>query len=165
MKDIVRDKTITAWKHTNLDGDNFSHYEIHPASGKRDWITDQLPHMYRCLPALIANQNGWTIHLPYDIDVIWLGGTNQLELKIFPNQSDENFRNEVCFASSTFGAGIVTFGFDVFFKTEPGVNLSVRGTPNFFVDGAHPLEGLVETDWLDFTFTMNWQNSMRNTWC
>jgi hypothetical protein len=42
-------------------------------------------------------------------------------------------------------------------KTPPGVNLLVRGAPNFFIDGAHPLEGVVESDWLNYSFTMNWR--------
>ena len=31
------------------------------------------------------------------------------------------------------------------------------GAPNFFKVGIAPLTGLVETDWLPFPFTMNWQ--------
>lgn len=30
------------------------------------------------------------------------------------------------------------------------------GVPNLAKDGIAPLEGVVETDWLSFTFTMNW---------
>jgi hypothetical protein len=32
-----------------------------------------------------------------------------------------------------------------------------RGTPNRPKDGISPLDGIIETDWLPFTFTMNWQ--------
>jgi len=31
------------------------------------------------------------------------------------------------------------------------------GPPNWPKDGVYPLSGLVETDWLPFPFTMNWQ--------
>lgn len=43
------------------------------------------------------------------------------------------------------------------FRTGPGIQLSVRGAPNFWVDGAHALEGVVETDWASASFTMNWR--------
>src|SRR5262249_25962806 len=39
----------------------------------------------------------------------------------------------------------------------PGYNLLCRGPANLPKDGAHPLEGIVETDWATATFTMNWQ--------
>ena len=32
-----------------------------------------------------------------------------------------------------------------------------RGAPNLPKDGIAPLDGLVETDWLPFPFTMNWR--------
>lgn len=32
-----------------------------------------------------------------------------------------------------------------------------RGVPNSGKDGIVPLDGMVETDWLPFGFTMNWQ--------
>src|SRR5207237_350247 len=43
------------------------------------------------------------------------------------------------------------------FRTPPGVNLWVKGPTNWIKDGAQPLEGIVETDWLPATFTMNWK--------
>ena len=34
---------------------------------------------------------------------------------------------------------------------------SVKGPANHIKDGIQPLEGIVETDWLMSTFTMNWK--------
>ena len=61
-----------------------------------------------------------------------------------------------------FLGGIITFEFDFLIKTTEKTNLLVRGAPNFFIDGVHPLEGLVETDWLNFSFTMNWKVTQPN---
>ena len=58
--------------------------------------------------------------------------------------------------------GIITFEFDFIIRTSEKTNLLVRGAPNFFIDGLHPLEGVVETDWLNFTFTMNWKVTQPN---
>lgn len=33
----------------------------------------------------------------------------------------------------------------------------VRGTPNFFKVNAAPLDGLIETEWSPYSFTMNWK--------
>jgi hypothetical protein len=60
-------------------------------------------------------------------------------------------------AASHFGLGIVTWKMPYLFRTPPGVNLYVRGPSNFFKDGASPLDGIVETDWSEATFTMNWK--------
>ena len=43
------------------------------------------------------------------------------------------------------------------FRTPPGINLWVKGPANWIKDGVQPLEGVVETDWLASTFTMNWK--------
>lgn len=43
------------------------------------------------------------------------------------------------------------------FRTNPGWALSIRGCPNTFKPAIVLLEGIVETEWLPFTFTMNWK--------
>ena len=43
------------------------------------------------------------------------------------------------------------------FRTPPGINLWVKGPSNWIKDGVQPLEGVVETDWIASTFTMNWK--------
>src|SRR5439155_14345440 len=58
---------------------------------------------------------------------------------------------------SQFGDGIVTFSPGYLFRTPPGVGLWVRGPVNAPKDGASALEGVVETDWSPYTFTMNWK--------
>jgi hypothetical protein len=60
-------------------------------------------------------------------------------------------------ALSHFGHGILTFPLDYLFRTDPGVAVWARGAPNQAKDGIVPLDGVIETDWLCFTFTMNWQ--------
>ena len=48
------------------------------------------------------------------------------------------------------------------FRTSPGYNLLVRGPANWPKDGISPLEGVVETDWLGATFSVNWQMTRVN---
>lgn len=58
---------------------------------------------------------------------------------------------------SAFGEGVLTFHIGGLFRTPPGWNLWVGGSPNSPKDGIYPLTGVVETDWSPYTFTMNWR--------
>lgn len=107
----------------------------------------------RCLPLVIANQAGWVVRLPFEVRVVWDGSDAPGSLDIGID-GDHPARNLV---SDHFGWGILTFNVPFVFRTRSGIGLLVRGAPNFWVDGAHPLEGLVETDWATVTFTMNWK--------
>jgi hypothetical protein len=61
------------------------------------------------------------------------------------------------YVTSHFGSGIITFHTGWLFKTPPGWAVWTRGSPNTGKDGIVALDGLVETDWLPFPFTMNWR--------
>ena len=50
------------------------------------------------------------------------------------------------------------------FRTEPGWNLFVGGSPNEPKDGLYPLSGVIETDWAPYSFTMNWQFTRPDHW-
>jgi hypothetical protein len=60
-----------------------------------------------------------------------------------------------------FGYGVLTFGLPYLFRTPPGWNLWTRGPANLPKPSIAPLEGIVETDWLNFPFTMNWKFTER----
>jgi hypothetical protein len=127
--------------------------ELAPAPVRRAWM-DMTPNRfaYRCLPMLIANQSGWMALNPEAFTVVWDGGDAPDSLRIefeAPPQSE--------YARSHFGCGILTFTLPYLFRTPPGFNLHVRGPANSPKDGVSPLEGLVETDWTEATFTMNWK--------
>jgi len=149
-----RSKTrLTAWQ---LGGQ--SDMPLEPAPSDRDWM-DQTHqrYAYRCLPLVIANQAGWMIRNPTEFTVRWNGGNQLGDLKLrFPAESHENR------IRSHFGHGILTFSIPYLFRTPPGINLWVKGPANMFKDGIQPLEGVVETDWSDATFTMNWKVTRRN---
>ena len=128
--------------------------EIRPGRSNRDWMdaTDQR-FAYRCLPLTIANGFGWELILPSDVTAEWNGGNKLTDLAVSVKDGDwENGR----LACSHFGHGVLTFQTGYLFRTNPGTALMVRGAPNWPRPDIQPLEGLVETDWLPFTFTMNW---------
>lgn len=128
---------------------------IVPGRSERDWM-DATAHRfaYRCTPLPIANASGWDVLMPFGVDITWTGGDQTSDLILRARDSSVNVEQVV---GSVFGHGIVTFHPGYLFRTSPGWALCVRGAPNTVRDGIVPLEGLVETDWLPFPFTMNWR--------
>lgn len=135
--------------------------EIVPARPSRDWMdaTDQR-YAYRCLPLSIANTSGWEVLAPVDITATWRGDDAHDAVRI--RTTGDPARAER-FASSHFGHGILTLHTGYLFRTSPGWALWVRGSPNLAKRSIVPLDGLVETDWLDFPFTMNWRFTRAGT--
>jgi len=129
-----------------------------PGAAQRDWM-DATPNRfaYRCLPMLIANQAGWCILNQHAVSVIWDGMDKTDGLKIECSSGEPP-----CPAISTFGSGILTWTLPYLFRTPPGYNILVRGPANWPRDGIAPLEGVVESDWAESTFTMNWKLTRPN---
>jgi hypothetical protein len=127
--------------------------DIHPASRRREWM-DETPgaFAYRCLPLSIANSHGWEIRCPFDLEAEWNGGSEATDVRVEVDGDPSLMR-----VAGHFGSGILTFSPHVIFRTSPGYNLWVTGPANHFKDGVQPLSAVVETDWMPFTFTMNWK--------
>ena len=130
-----------------------------PAGARRDWMDAFTGHhAYRCLPLSIANTYGWQLILPVDVTAEWNGGRAKEDLTIacaHKHQAVSNFRN-----------GVLTFDVAYIFRTAPGYHLLVTGPTNTFKDGIAPMTAVIETDWLPYTFTFNYQFTRpgRVTW-
>ena len=137
---------ITAWEVVE------NPMPIRAAGRSRDWL-DALPDRfgYRCLPLAIANQVGWEILNPEAFTARWNGrdGLDAIDIRFHGNPSP--------LVGSHFGHGVLTFSLGYLFRTTKSHNLWVKGPANSPKDGIAPLEGIIETDWAPFTFTMNWQ--------
>jgi len=144
---------LTAYVVSSLDK-----MPLQPASSSRQWM-DETPerYAYRCLPLVIANQHGWVIPNPVSFTARWNGGASPTDLKIRRAKG-----SKIDNVDSHFGSGVFTFKLPYLFRTPPGINLWVKGPSNWVKDGVQALEGIVETDWLDSTFTMNWRVTRRN---
>jgi len=129
--------------------------EIVPARPARAWMdaTDQR-YAYRCLPLSIPNASGWEVLAPIGFEATWRGDDAHDAIRV---RSPEDQARAGRLASSHFGHGILTLHTGYLFRTSPGWALWVRGSPNSAKRNLVPLDGLVETDWLDFPFTMNWR--------
>lgn len=132
---------------------------IRPARRERKWMEDaEKKFPYRCLPLVVANQYGWEIPSTHHIRAEW-DGTSGPEGLTVENLSGDG----VLHAVSHFGLGVLTFQIPFLFQTPEGWNLMVRGPTNNPKDGIVPLDGVVETDWTETTFTMNWRFTRAGT--
>src|SRR5258708_29893587 len=129
---------------------------IRPAPRERDWM-DQTPSKfaYRCLPLAVANQHGWELLSDGTHEAIWNGGPDPADIDVSSSSGASR-------ASSHFGSGVLTFNVNCIFRTDPGVNIWICGPVNSAKDGIAPLTGLIESDWMPYTFTMNWKFTRAN---
>jgi hypothetical protein len=125
-------------------------WQLRPAPPRRHWM-NELPYSYQCLPLVMANQWGWQILCPTDVRVTWDGtpGLPGLRVEVKPQYAPA--------IKSQFGAGIVTFSPPWLFRTPPGWDLYAKGPSNRWKANCTPLEGVIETWWLNYTFTLNWK--------
>ncbi len=134
---------------------------IRPAEPTRPWMDATAEAFaYRCLPLNIANAHGWEILTPVGFSAYWRGGAATADVIIRPDNGMPVHAAPV----SLFGQATLTVHIQGLFRTPPGWNLLVGGSPNSAKDGIAPLSGVIETDWSPYTFTMNWRFTRRNHW-
>ena len=134
---------------------------LRPAEPTRDWM-DASPETfaYRCLPLNIANAHGWEMLSPCGFEACWNGGGAPGDVTLRLDAGADPQTAPV----ALFGQGVLTFHIYGLFRTEPGWNLWIGGSPNRPKDGIYPLTGVMETDWAPFTFTMNWRFTRPDNW-
>ena len=129
---------------------------IVPASANRVWMDETIAsNANRCLPMLMANQAGWLVLNTQPLTVTWNGGPGAADLTI--DLHGDSGETMLYPPRSHFGHGIISWSLPYVFRTPPGHNLLARGPANLPKDGVSPLEGFVETDWMDGFFAMSWK--------
>lgn len=130
--------------------------EIETAPSQREWMSNTKGHAYKCLPLVAANNLGWVLRCPSSFSAYWTGKNGKKSVHIIPHTKEK-----VKYASTHFGYGTLTFHPGYIFTTTKNHGLYVKGPTNLpdyeTKNGITPLDGLVETDWLQFSFTMNWK--------
>ena len=107
---------------------------------------------YKCLPLTVANQYGYAVLCPTDFSVEWWGGSSGEDVGFNIKSKDEYMKDSL---HSYFGDGTFTLHLDFVIRTPRGFSTYIRGIPNEEKRGIKPLDAIVETDWLPFTFTYN----------
>lgn len=160
---LVPDKTIAFIPSNVKDSINDISLILKPLnnSHERDWFT---PHFYKCLPLSIGNMQGFVFSLPFDFTVTWNGSNDisGLQVEIHRDTIDNEINIDSILVTSHFGHGIFTCNIPFLLKTPPGINLMTIAPPNFPTPGISPMTGVVETDNLRFTFTLNFKVDLVN---
>ncbi len=137
--------------HLECFAEDRADLKLRPAPHRRDWMDASSDgYAYRCLPLAIANAHGWEALTPGRIEARWNGGKTHeaIDVRAAPGERP--------LAVSHFGEGVLTFHIPCLFRTPPGYDLFVMGPTNRVKAHIQPLNGVVETDWSPFSFTMNW---------
>lgn len=132
---------------------------IRTAPLERDWM-DATPqkYAYRCLPLNIANGLGWQVLNEVETEITWDGGIYKESAKVTTRGDGKHHLAPL----SHFGSGIITWHVNALFRTPPGIQLLAMGPTNQPLPGIHPLNGVIETSWAPYTFTMNWLMTVKN---
>jgi hypothetical protein len=133
-----------------LEGGWGAGWELRPSPVRRHWMSTH-PLAYQCLPMVVANQWGWQILCPTNVRVVWNGAPEPEGLRV---EVDSQWTGAI---KSQFGQGIVTFSPPWLFRTPAGWDLYLKGPSNRWKPNCAPLEGVIETWWLNYTFTLNWK--------
>ena len=100
---------------------------VRPAPSTREWMDKTSDSFaYRCLPLNIANAHGWEILSPLSFDAIWDGRDSGDAIR-FRGGAGSQFHEQPV---SIFGYGVLTFHIEAVFRTPPGWNLWIGGSPN-----------------------------------
>lgn len=133
--------------------DNKRHFKVEPLPIKRKWMNEiSGKWVYKCIPLNVANQYGWQVLSPIEFCANWNGGNNPEDVQVHYHEEPIGL-----FAGGHFGNGILTIMPDFIIKTSRGISTYIKGVSNEPTDLIYPLEGVVETDWLPFTFTFNYK--------
>lgn len=141
------------YRGRSRDGTGF---DLMRAPYNREWMDRSTNRFaYRCLPLTIANQMGLWITNPVGFTAYWNGDDQPGGVQI---EFDEAAEKWGPFISNHFGNGMLTWNNPFLIRTNPrGSRLLVTGPANRFKTGVQPLMGLIESDWIVATFTMNWR--------
>jgi hypothetical protein len=104
-------------------------------------------NFYWCLPMLAANTLGWTLYNPVEFSVMWRGGGDRSAVMVECDDPE--------WVKSWFGYGTFTLFPPFFVRTSPDIDVWVRPVANYARPGVLTMEGVVETDWLQAGFTLN----------
>ncbi len=126
------------------------------ADWRRDWMDNTANKFaYRCLPLTIANQTGWHVHNPVGFTAYWNGRNDPGHVQCLFDTDAKGWGGWI---NNQFGNGILTWNTPFLFRTRPAQSrLLVIGPANHFKHGAAPLTAVVESDWMNMSFTMNWK--------
>lgn len=167
-------------------------YSLHPNSCRIEKADIQLNGYANkeaikfCGPYKFANQMGYWIYSPVDIDIMWKGGRDfehvlhgsydNSDYQIVSNliKDEDPITNNNVWISPHEGRTKLTFGLveeglvqiwtGCIFKTPPNWCLQIRSVVNFPERGFQIMNGILDTDWMFYDIWININFSVKNEW-
>jgi hypothetical protein len=142
---------------------NYNCQRLVPAPRTREWM-DKTPgaFAYHCLPLVMANSLGWYLINDVPCEMEWDGTEPSSGLKVWATE-ELTPAEKFMMPTSHFGSGVLTFHAEYMFVTERRISLITKGPANYPKHGIQALEGVIETDWLPYPFTVNWKLTAKDT--
>ena len=138
---------------------NYKLFPLEQASPKREWMDKynniNNGYAYRCLPLTMANQSGWLMRCPVNFSATYVQDDVYQPSVEISFEDDNEARVYKKYIHSLFGNGVVTIALPYLIKTPSPWCVWARGYPNYYKENISFLEGIVETYWLNFSFTYN----------
>lgn len=136
---------ITLWKN-DLSTD---YPKVKQGSIHRDYLKNTYDsHAYHCQPMTTAHISGWEFLLPQDVTIIWDGVSDSSKdhIKIL----DGEFYQGKRIVRTDTGNGMLTFDLNVTIETDKKHYSILKGSPNYFIEDATPIEVVIRTDYFNF---------------
>lgn len=164
---------------------NIQVWRLHPRGARLEpadkTLRGDAPHgaVRWCGPFTHANQYGYWVFPPIDIDIIWYGGRSY-DYKIHTPYTDDDWtlisglqrpddryqyapRNKIDFGGVL--DSVVSIWTGCIFQTPPGWGLMVRNPINVSSSTVFRIqEGILETDWMPYDVWMNLQFLQQDKW-
>lgn len=139
-----------------------------------------------CGPYKFANQTGYWVYSPVDIDILWKGG-REFEYVLHTPYDNSDYKNvqelirdddpisnnnvwiSPCEGRTKFTFGLVEEGLvqiwtGCIFKTPSDWCLQIRSPINFPKRGFHIMNGVLDTDWMFYDIWINITFTVKNEW-
>ena len=129
-----------------------------------------------CGPYNYANMAGWWIFPPSDIDILWHGENRFTHKELSPYQNEEvplvqslirpsdqcdtekwcpSHQGRSKFTWGAVEPGVIQIWTGCVFQTPPGWCLHIRSPINTVPQPYHVMEGVLETDWMQYDIWIN----------
>ena len=129
--------------------DSIDYPEIRQGRVQRDYLNDTYKsHGYHCQPMTNSNLMGIEFILPQDVVVVWDGinDASPEHIKIIEGE----FYNGYPLVNTNQANGMLQFSLNVAIETDKEHFCRLTGAPNYFIDGAKPMDVLLRTDYYNF---------------
>jgi hypothetical protein len=137
-----------------------------------------------CGPYNYANSLGWWLYPPAEVEIIWLGG-HKFNHRQVTEYTDEDYHtirklirpsdkvdpNKWCMPGGrtkynwgAVDAGVVQLWTGCIFQTPPGWCLQIRSPVNTGPKPYYVMEGVLETDWMQYDIWINLVFTQQDEW-